>query len=162
MKRKTTRSELLSAPQPTRHELRKFGLVMAAVLGLVGLFLWYRAIVPANWWSIGTALAFVASALVLPAILKLVFIPWMILARLLGFVNSHILLALIFYSMFAVGGLIMRIVRYDPMDRRFRHGGGSGDARAGQDGRQGDEGGDSYWTRRESTLLPASHYERQF
>ena len=162
MRRKTTRSELLSVPRPTRDELRTFGLLMAAVLGAVGLVLWYLAIVPASWWSIGTALAFVLSAVLVPAILKLVYIPWMILARLLGFANSHILLALIFYSMFAVGGLIMRIVRYDPMDRRFRQSGGRRGAPTGQDGRQGDEDGDSYWTRRESTLLPANHYERQF
>ncbi len=40
---------------------------------------------------------------------------WMLLAAVLGYVNTHILLAVIFYTMFTVTGLVMRAFGRDPL-----------------------------------------------
>jgi hypothetical protein len=66
------------------------------------------------------------------------------LARRLACVNTHILLALVFYSLFTLIGGIMRLVGRDPLDRKLS-------AKAS-----------SYWHRREQPLMTREHYERQF
>jgi len=71
----------------------------------------------------------------------------MVIGGFLGFVNSHILLALVFYLLFTPMGLVMRLFRRDPLDRSFPS---PSDSPA------------SYWIRRESPQLPREHYERQF
>ncbi|HIC68489.1 MAG TPA: hypothetical protein EYO90_03045 [Candidatus Latescibacteria bacterium] len=70
----------------------------------------------------------------------------------LGYVNTHILLAIIFYTMFTVTGLIMRVLRRDPLALK-----GFGRREADSSDRK-----DSYWERREQPLLPADHPEHQF
>jgi hypothetical protein len=82
--------------------------------------------------------------LLVPVALKPLYLAWMALARVLAFVNTHILLALVFYTLFTITGGIMRIVGRDPLDRKLS-------ATAS-----------SYWTRREKPLLERDHYKRQF
>ena len=87
----------------------------------------------------------------LPSLLKPVWWPWMVVARVLGFVNSHLLLAVVFYLMFTPIGLVMRLLGRDPLgDRDF--------GRA----RQIAADGGSLWQRREKAQLSLHHYERQF
>ena len=144
----TERSDFWVQPEPSRAELRNFGLLFTALTLVAAALLWYRDS-PQSLSVAGASLLLLAAALLLPAVLRLPFIAWMLFARILGFVNSHILLALIFYTIFTAVGLIMRIVRYDPLDRRMHRAGGA-------------ETGESYWSRREVTSLPANHFERQF
>jgi hypothetical protein len=131
-------------PKPSRRELRNFCLVMAIGLAIFGLLAWYKESVPAtNALGICSAL-FLLAALVYPPVTRPLFAVWMILARILGYINTHILLALVFYTMFTVIGLTMRLFGRDPMDRTL----------------QTDR--DSYWHRRPTPLLPHDHFERQF
>jgi len=133
----------LTVPPSTRRELRNFGLIMGLFLGLIATYLWYRT--SGAWVHLGgIAGAFLAIGLVLPVILRPIYVVWMLLARLLAFVNTHVLLALVFYTIFLIIGAAMRLVRYDPLDRRL------------------DSEQESYWNRRSETLLAREHYERQF
>jgi len=142
------RSDFWVLSVPTRQELRNFGLLFGALTLAVAALLWYRDN-PRSWSVASAALVLLAVALLLPGVLRPPFTAWMLFARVLGFVNSHILLALIFYTVFTLVGFIMRMLRYDPLDRRLRRPGGG-------------ETGESYWSRREVTSLPANHFERQF
>ena len=131
-------------PTPTRRELRNFCLVMAVGLGLFGLFAWYKEYETATLTLGGLAGFFLLFGVVYPPLTRPVFWVWLILARILGYINTHVLLALVFYTMFTVIGVVMRLFGRDPMDRA----------------RQPER--DSYWQRRETPLLPHDHYERQF
>ena len=131
-------------PQPSRRELRNFCLVMVVGLGLFALIAWYKELTNATSVSGGCAALFLLAAIIHPPLTRPIFAVWMILARILGFINTHILLALVFYTMFTVFGLVMRLFGRDPMDR----------------GLQADR--DTYWHHRASPLLPHDHFERQF
>lgn len=109
----------------TDAELRKFGLMTGAILiGLIGCFLpwlgggvekilrWLPYVAP-----VGGAL--IAWALAHPASLIHFYKPWMKLAEGLGFINTRIILFILFYGMFMPMGFIMRLAGKDPMHRQL-------------------------------------------
>ena len=129
---------------PQRVDLRKFGLVMAAVLALVSGYLWYKDAMDPAQVIFSVAAGFLIVGLVLPVVLMPIYFPWMWLARILAFVNTHLLLGFVFYTLFTFIGLGMRLLGRDPLDRKIL------------------PDSDSYWQRRESPLLSREHYLRQF
>lgn len=131
-------------PSPAKRDLRNFALVMAVASALIAAYLWYVELEQGLRVMGGVAALFVFVGLVIPIGLKPLYIVWMALARVLAFVNTHLLLALVFYSLFTVIGGIMRLLGRDPLDRKL----------------SADES--SYWQRREPPLLAREHYERQF
>lgn len=107
----------------TPAELRKFGLVTGAIIILfIGGFLpwwWEKDIL--QWQKItfpfgGTLIAW---ALVHPASMIYFYKPWMKLAEGLGFINTRIILFIVFYGMFLPMGFIMRLFGKDPMQRKM-------------------------------------------
>ena len=78
-----------------------------------------------------------------PRVLAPVQRVWMRAGALLGEVNSRIILTVLFYSVFAPVGFVMRRIR-DPLDRSWR------------DGRA------SNWIRRPREPVDPARYERQF
>jgi hypothetical protein len=127
-----------------KKELRSFAWVMAVAAGLIAGLLWYKG--AEQGWQIagGVAAFFLVVGLLVPSALKPLYLAWMALARILAFVNTHILLALVFYTLFTIIGGIMRLVGHDPLDRKLS------------------ATTSSYWTRREKPLLERDHYKRQF
>ncbi len=110
-------------PEPGIDELRKFGLVFGLlIVGFLGLlvpWLWSLDISPRKWpWPVGGV--FVVWALVHPASLRPVYKAWMGFGHALGWVNSRVILGLMFYLVIAPMGLVMRLIlRKDPMKRHY-------------------------------------------
>ena len=129
---------------PTRGDLRRFGLVLAALLALLGAYLWYRDAIGAKQLVFAASLVFLGAGLALPVVLKPIYFPYMWLARIVAFVNIHLLLGLVFYTLFTLIGLGMRLLGRDPLDRKIAP----------------DE--ESYWQRRASSLFPRDHYRKRF
>lgn len=124
-------------------EVRKFGLLMAVVLTLIGLYLLYKEW---PWWyvlpAVGGALligGYLATPLVRP-----VYLGWMKFAFVLGWINTRILLGVFFYLILTPIGLLMRLFGRDFLDEKIEK------DRA------------SYWTRRERVPVDRSRYERLF
>ena len=129
---------------PSRGDLRRFGVVLAALLALLGGYLWYvDARGPAQLVH-ATSLVLVGAGLALPVALKPIYFPYMWLAKIVAFVNIHLLLGLVFYTLFTLIGLGMRLLGRDPLDRKI-----APDAK-------------SYWQRRASSSFPRDHYRRRF
>lgn len=109
----------------TATELRKFGLVTGAILiGLIGCLLpWLHSGVEKmlHWLlyvgPVGGAL--IVWSLVHPASLIYFYKPWMKLAEGLGFINTRIILFVLFYGLFMPMGVIMRLFGKDPMHREL-------------------------------------------
>ena len=101
-------------------ELRNFALIMA---GMVALF--FGALVPWLWslrfpaWPWYVAIALVAWGLLAPLSLRFPYRLWMRLGHALGWVNTRLLLGIIFYLMITPMGLVMRLFGWDPMRRRL-------------------------------------------
>lgn len=100
--------------------LRKFGLMMAGVIGLLfGLFFpWLldRSIPTWPWIAGGL---FAVPALLYPKALKPVYTLWMKIGGVLGWINTRIILGLLFYVIVFPMGLIMRLAGKDPMQRKL-------------------------------------------
>ncbi len=100
-------------------ELRKFGLVTAGML-----ILFFDLLIPWIWdlampvWPLYPAVILVSMALIIPAALGPVYKIWMRFAEALGWVNTRIILSLIFFLVFFPFGMIMRMFN-DPMRRKF-------------------------------------------
>jgi Saxitoxin biosynthesis operon protein SxtJ len=109
-------SQAYSAPD--RRELRNFGLVFAG--GLVvffGLLLPWLFERPWPLWPwIGAGL-FAGTGLLLPELLRPVFYVWMKLGHVLGWINTRIILGVVFFVLFAPVALFLRILGKDPLHR---------------------------------------------
>ncbi|GAB5451652.1 MAG: hypothetical protein Hals2KO_19800 [Halioglobus sp.] len=100
-------------------ELRKFGLITALLLVVFfdGLIPWIWDFSPPLWpLVVGAVLTFFA--LLLPTWLQPVYRVWMKFANALGWVNTRIILSVIFFLVFLPFGLVMRLFN-DPMRRRW-------------------------------------------
>ncbi|WP_078476162.1 SxtJ family membrane protein [Solemya elarraichensis gill symbiont] len=103
-----------------KKELRQFGLITGAIVAvLFGLFLpWvFENDIPTWPWII-TAVLWLW-AIVLPATLAPVYRAWMAFGNVLGFINTRIILGIMFYLMFLPAGFIMRLLGKDPMARKI-------------------------------------------
>jgi len=105
--------------EPDKQELRKFGLIFAGMFILVFVLLlpwiWGK---PAPMWAWIVAAVFAASGLLVPMALGPVYRLWMKIGHVLGWVNTRIILGLVFFTVFLPFGLIMRLFN-DPMKRKL-------------------------------------------
>lgn len=60
-----------------------------------------------------------AVGLFVPGVLRVVYLGMMWATFPIGWVVSHLILAIVFYLVMTPIGLLMRLVGYDPMNRRF-------------------------------------------
>ncbi len=131
------------AAGPTRAEARKTALVVAAVLASVAAWNLYRGRLTVVYVTGAVALALVAAGLFVPAVSVRFHNAWMRLAAVLGYVNSRVLLGLMYYGVFTPYGLVSRLAGRDPLGRRK-------------------PGGESYWTPRKRTRQEREGFERLF
>ncbi|MBI3413743.1 MAG: hypothetical protein HY043_00255 [Verrucomicrobia bacterium] len=129
--------------QTGERELRKFGLLVGGVLvGLGLLFLFrHKARTPYLVWPGGVLIFF---GVVLPRALKWIYVAWMGLALVLGFVMAHVILTLFFFLVILPIGLVARAVGKDFLSLKL------------------DRAAESYWLRRDNKPKTAADYERQF
>ena len=130
---------------PSTRQLRQFGLLWLFFLGLLGAFSWFKAGLPPMavvLWILAVAVP--AVGWFSPRFLRLVFVGMSYAAFPVGFVVSHVVLAVVFYGVLTPIGLMMRIFGYDSMKRRF------------------DADTDSYWVERDPSGTEPKRYFRQF
>ena len=123
--------------------LRKFGLVVGGVFALLGgiFLLRHKAHWPYFVWP-GAVLIFFG--LILPRMLKWIYLAWMAVAVLLGFIVSHVLLTFFFYLVIFPIGLLARLVGKDFLSLKL------------------DRTAKSYWLKRGDAPKSAADYEKQF
>lgn len=100
--------------------LRKFGIITGIFVSLVfGLFLpWLFSFSTPNWPFIVSAIL-VLWAFLLPLTIRPVYRGWMRVGMVLGFINTHIILFLLYYVIFFPVALIFKIIGHDPMARKL-------------------------------------------
>jgi len=101
----------------TPKQLRSFGLLVGGIFALIGLWpLIWRGEGLRLWAMIATAVL-VLPAVVYPMSLKLIYRGWMAVGEALGWINTRIILSIIFYGVFTPVALVMRMRGKDPMRR---------------------------------------------
>jgi len=125
-------SGALSAPVEKPPSMRVFGLVMIVGFGLLGgLALWswretgstWRLVVGSVLVALGV-LIFLWS-LVSPRTLPPIYRGWMRFGQGIGTVVSTVLLSVLYFVVFTLVGLLMRLVGTDPLERKLARGSGS-------------------------------------
>ncbi len=110
----------LIVENPGTSELKKFGLVtgiIVAVLFALLLPLIFSYPWPIWPWVISGALCL--WALVAPASLFVIYKYWMKFGHVAGWINTRIILGIMFFLLFFPAGIMMRIFASDPMRRKL-------------------------------------------
>jgi hypothetical protein len=130
---------------PTKKQLNQFGFIWLGFLALFGAIAFFKLGEPTVakvLWVLAVAVP--VAGWIFPSFMRLVFVGMSYLAWPIGFVVSHVVLALVYYLVFTPIGLVMRVIGYDPMKRRF------------------DPEAATYWIARDPKASEAKRYFRQF
>jgi len=136
----------INTAEVTKTDLRKFGFIMGGMVALMfgGLFPWIFDKTAATWpiWPFIVMAVFWVLAIVIPESLRKVNEIWLKIGNVLGWINSRIILGIMFYLLIFPIGLILKIFGKDAMNRKL------------------DSNSDTY--RRISTQRERTHLEKPF
>lgn len=110
----------ISKKEITKKDLRSFGLLTGSITPLLfGLFLpWlFNRNFPSWPWYVAAVL--IVWALTLPQTLRPVYRIWMTIGQVLGWINTRIILSIMFYIIILPVGCIIRLLGKDPMSRKL-------------------------------------------
>ena len=111
-------------------DLRNFGILLGTmILVLFGIFFpWmFNKQIPWSWtfnlsvhwpWTVTGILWMIAFSI--PQILQPIHWGWLTIGNVLNWINTRLILTLLFYLIFTSLGLMMRMLGKDPMNRRFK------------------------------------------
>jgi hypothetical protein len=124
-------------------EIRRFGYLVGGLLSILGGLSWWRD----GWvpWPIllVPGLLIVILALLRSPLLLPVHKGWMKFARVLGWIQIHLLLGLLFYLVITPLGWMLRLFGHDPLAKKRRQ-------------------ADSYWEPHESSSSGPTRYRKQY
>ncbi|WP_374630818.1 SxtJ family membrane protein [Ferrovibrio sp.] len=122
---------------------RSFGLVFAAVFGLIGAWqIWHQR--QWGWYVLAAGLAFLATALFAPKLLSPLNHLWFRFGLLLHKVVNPIIMGLLFFGSILPIGLIMRAFGKRPLNLKYQ------------------PQAQSYWVRRDPPGPPPESFRNQF
>ncbi len=103
--------------EATPKQLRSFGLLVGGIFAVISLW-------PVVWhgeglriWAIIVAGVLAVPAVVMPKSLKLIYRGWMAIGDVLGWINTRIILGIVFYGVVTPIGTYRRWRGHDPMRR---------------------------------------------
>lgn len=129
------------------NELRKFGISFSVFFILISaVIMWKHAwkITLSIYILLGMSLVFILLALIIPKLLKPIFAGWMKFARGMAWLNTKILLTLLYYIFFTPISIILWIARADLLKQKIR------------------KSEESFWVNHENKEKNISNYEKQF
>ena len=128
----------------TKKQLRTFGIALSIFLGIIGLIHFLKGNTSQNFWFWGASGIAFLTTLSVPVLIKPVYRVAIFIAHILGWINTRIILGLIYYLLFTPIALIMKISGRDALNRKF------------------DKEAKTYWNVRERKPIPKEQYLRQF
>lgn len=105
--------------KPDPKAVRNFGLMFTVILTVLSGLLYYRGRSTYPLF-LGLAVLFGAPALIYPAVLTPIFVQWMRFARGLAWVNTRVILVLMFYLIVTPLGLVLRLFGFDPLKEKIK------------------------------------------
>jgi len=109
----------LTKPVTTR-DLRNFGLIVGGIFGVMALWPMVFRGEAIRMWAIAASVALLIPAAVAPSILEPVHTVWMKVGHVLGWINTRILLGIVFYAIVTPLGLLSRMFGKDHMTLRLK------------------------------------------
>ena len=131
---------------PSTHELKRFGMIGLPVASvLFAAVLYWRA-----GSSLGAGLALAVGLMALavgwwqPGLLRTVYVASMFVSYPLAWLLSHVLMVAMFFLVFVLVGMVLRLMGRDPLDHKF------------------DREAASYWKPRGEQSTDPGRYFRQY
>lgn len=113
----------MTSTEASKSDLRKFGLIMGGMFALIFglLFPWVGDKTSENWpiWPFVVMAVFWLTALFIPQVLRPVNEVWVKIGNVLGFINSRIILGVMFFLLIFPIGLILKAFGKDSMNRKY-------------------------------------------
>ncbi len=131
---------------PSRRQLSQFGYGAALIFGAIAAYGFYKAgynsdSANAQWWLVGAGVS-VLMTLFARKPLEMIFRFWMTIGAVLGWINLHIIMALLLYLVFTPIRLIQLMIGRDFLHRKI------------------DRNAESYLTKRDP--LKPDHFDRMY
>lgn len=98
-----------------KKQLREFGWLVGGVFVIIGFWPLLVRGEPLRLWALGPGAALMIVGTLLPAVLAPIFKGWMWIGHVLGWINTRILLGLVFYGMVTPIGIVFRLMGKDAM-----------------------------------------------
>lgn len=130
--------------QIQQKELRQFGFILSAVLFFFGWRLFAKGIWINSLIFFDLGILSLVFSLFIPLLLKFPHRALSFISKCIGWVNTRLILGLIYYVLFTPIAVLFRIIGKDFLDRLW-------DAKSR-----------SYWIPRKDVVLKKEAYERQF
>ncbi|MGR3176834.1 MAG: SxtJ family membrane protein [Candidatus Anammoxibacter sp.] len=127
-----------------KKQIRTFGFGLTVFLALIGGLQIYKGHSSVAVYPFGAGFVALCLSVIFPIALKPIYKVMMFAAQSIGWVNTRLLLGIIFYTIFAPIGLFLRLIRKDLLDRKF------------------DKNCTTYWKKRDKPVADISRYEKQF
>jgi len=128
-----------------KKQILYFGYGLSIILAFIGVRLWlkHKTIVPVSIFLLG-ALAFLIITRVRWQALKLFYAKWMRVAHFIGNIVTTVIFSGIFYLVFGVVGIVLRLLRKDLLDQKI------------------EPQRKTYWIKRERVVFDKKRYTQQF
>ena len=128
-----------------KKNLLVFGYGLAAIL----LFICWRIWQKHSWLPINNFLLVASLGMFLitrfnQSFLKKIYTKWMMVAHFIGGIVTRIILSLLFYIVFGIVGIVLRVLGKDLLDRTL------------------DRDKTSYWIKKEKVAFNKNRYQQQF
>lgn len=127
-----------------KKQVRTFGLMLAAILIVFGVLQFYKDRHSLAYVLYVSGVISAASALFFQPVIKPIYIIMMKMAHVLGWINTRILLGLLFYIILTPTGLLMRMFGRDILDQNINP-----DSK-------------DYWIKKEKIKFTKKSYENQY
>ncbi len=125
------------------HTLRKFGFVLTIFLSiLAGVSLWKSGNLYPYLFSASGVVLLVS--LIFPKALKVIYFPWMVLATIIGWVMTRVILTVLFFGVLTPISFLMKILGKDLLNEKL------------------EPAAESYWIQRKQRIANKTDFERQF
>ncbi len=128
----------------TKKQLITFGIVFSIFLGIIGYINFRKDNEITYHFIWGIAILNFVTTVTYPEAVKPIYRVALFIAHILGWINTRLLLGLIFYLLFTPISLLMKIFGKDLLDRKI------------------DKNAPTYWNMRERTGFDKDRYLKQF
>lgn len=100
-------------------ELRSFGLLVGGIFSVIGLWPMVVHGESLHQWAVGVGGLLMVLGGIVPQALAPVHKGWMWIGHLLGWINTRILLSVVFYGLITPIGIVFRLMGKDTMKQAF-------------------------------------------
>ncbi|MFA5142886.1 MAG: SxtJ family membrane protein [Candidatus Omnitrophota bacterium] len=134
----------MAKPRAELKDLRQFGLASAGIFLALGAVNYFKC--RATWytWFLGLGVVTALMALAAPKSMKPVFIIFKKVGHAIGWINTRIILALIYFLFITPIAIVMKALGKDPLNRKI------------------DKDITSYWVKHAPAVSPKERLEKQF